>query len=167
MTLPHGIMWLVIVLVGIPSAWRNPTSAALVLCWIAGETVFVLTGDSLPVQFYIFPDLFVIAVIYAKPDYRPCPEYRGTLHQLKCLITERSPADRAVLAVFLLMWALYVSTLHDYYRWWLLWGLAIAQLLIAGIEALPLLFRRDADVANRTPEQGPLLVAYPGGGKFG
>jgi hypothetical protein len=147
MTLPHIIMWAVIVLVGIPSAWRNPTSAALVLCWIIGETVFVLTGDSLPVRFYAYPDIFVIAVIMAKPEYCNRRPYRSVWHQLQCILLERSPADRVVLLIFPAMWVVYLlsdAALHPYYRWFALWFLVIVQILAAGVEALPLLHRHKA-----------------------
>lgn len=115
MSLPHAIMWAVVLVVGVPSAWRNPTAAALVLCWIAVETIFVLTGNNLAVQYYIYPDVFVLAVIAMKQH--------------------RSPADWAVIAIFPLMWLAYVATLDAYSKWWLLWYAALGQFLVAGLDS--------------------------------
>jgi hypothetical protein len=135
MSTPALIMWAVVLLVGVPSAWRNPTAAALVLCWIFGEVVFVLTGNSLPVKYYAYPDIFVIAVIFAKGAYQCQYPYRSLWHQLECIVLERSPADRVVMLIFPVMWALYISALHPYYLWYALWGLTIVQFLAAGWEA--------------------------------
>jgi hypothetical protein len=129
-------MWLIVALVGLPSAWRNPTAAALVLSWSASEVWFLLTGDNLRLQFYVFPDSVVLAIILAKPEYNPCEFYRGTLHQLACVVTERTPPDRIVMAIFPVMWMVYVSDLDAYHKWWLLYLLVVAQFAAAGLEAL-------------------------------
>lgn len=149
MTLPHALMWAVIVLVGVPSAWRNPTSAALVLCWIAGETVFVLTGDSLPIQAYLYFDIAVIAVVFAKRRYQPCDRYRSAWHQIACLWLERSPADRIILCSYPAVWYLYVADIHPYFQWHWLWGIAILQLLVAGAEYHPLFLHRSKAVSAK------------------
>ena len=83
MSTPAVIMWAIVLLVGVPAAWRNPTAAALVLCWIAGEAIVAITGNSLPVEYYLYPDLFVLAMIFAKREAYNLRPYRGTWHQLK------------------------------------------------------------------------------------
>jgi hypothetical protein len=115
------IMWVVVFCIGVPSAWRNPTAAALVLAKIAGWAWNRITGDSLPVEFYPFVDILVMAVIVAK---REC-----------------SPADKAVLFLFAVCWALYVAPIHDYYRWWALFAVTILQFLCASAESLEIFWR--------------------------
>jgi hypothetical protein len=160
MTTPGIIMWATVLLIGVPSAWRNPTAAALVGAWVVTKTIWLITGNGLAVEFFIFPDLAVIAIVFMKPDYRPCDRYRGTLHQFKCILTERSPADRIVLLIYPVEWAIYCSALHPFYVWWLLWSLSIVQFLAVGGESLSRFIRRDADAVTRPPVRpGPLLTA--------
>jgi hypothetical protein len=110
---------------------------------------------------------------------------------LKCILLERSPADRIVVLIFPLMWALYAAPIHDYYRWWSLYWLVIAQFIAAGWEGYAKLIqwvkakqqrrnpiidrhlvvipfplqRRGADAVRKTPEtSGALLTAIGGGG---
>lgn len=164
MSLPAIIMWVVVLAIGIPSAWTNPTAAALVICWIFGEAIYVLTGDSLPVEYYAYPDIFVLAVILAKPEH--CRhEARGAWQWLKCILLERSPADRVVMLIFPVMWIAYVSDMGARDKWFLLWGLTIAQFLAAGWESLAKSIRRRAENATPSPDvHGSLLVAHGSGG---
>lgn len=169
MSTPAIIMWAVVMLIGVPAGWRNPTAAALVLSWIFGEVVAMVTGNNLPVEYYLYPDLFVLAVIMIKPErcnLRPC---RSILAQLKCILLERSLADRIIMLIFPAMWVIYTIQ-SPYYKWWALWTLAIIQFLAAGAEALchSSIIRRHAEVTDR-PSDNPdaLLVAHHGGGKFG
>lgn len=188
---PHAlIMWGVVFAIGIPCAWRNPTAAALVIAKIAGWGYYQITADNLPVEFYLFPDIFVLAVIMAKQEHCNRQPYRNGLDRLKCILLERSPADRAVMLAFMACWLLYAAPIHDYYRWWSLWGLTVLQFLFAGAESLEIFWRRraarvvptpiidrhlkviqfpvqrrDADAVRITPEpSGALLTAYRGGG---
>ena len=163
MTPQELILITVVAVVGIPSAWRNPTAAALVLAWIAVKVLYLVTGNGLAVEWYIYPDIAVLAIIFCKPDYRPCDYYRGTWHQLACLWTERSPSDRAVMAIFPLMWIAYFAPISPFIQWYLLWAGAILQFLFASAEPLAEFFhsRRGADAAHRLPvSPGDLLVAY-------
>lgn len=136
MSTPHIIMWAIVLAVGVPSAWRNPTAAALVLCWIVAEAIFVLTGNSLAVEYYAYPDIFVLAVIFAKQEHCSLKPYQNTWHQFKCVVLERSPADRLVMLIFPVMWWLYAADIGDRTKWWALWFLAAAQFLLAGAESL-------------------------------
>ena len=70
MSTPHIIMWAIVVCVGLPSAYRNPTALALSLSWLMGELTWMATGNSLPLSVYICADITVIAVICAKAIYR-------------------------------------------------------------------------------------------------
>lgn len=153
-------MWAVVAAVGMPSAWRNPTAAALVIAWLTAEIFYIVTGNSQPVGFYIYPDIFVIGVIFCKPDCRSLALDGGDWHQLKCLWLERSFSDRCVLLVFPLMWAAYVAPIHPFYQWQALWALCILQFLFASAEPLAAFHsRRNADAADSLPSVGELLVA--------
>lgn len=165
MPIPALIMWAVVFAVGVPSAWRNPTAAALVVAKIAGWGIYKITGDNLPVEYYLFPDIFVLAVIFAKQEFCNQRPYRNTWHQLKCVLLERSPADRIVMLLFVLCWFVYIADMHPFHQWWSLWGITIAQFFAAWAESFNS-YRRDADAADCPPEDsGTLLVAY--GGRLG
>lgn len=161
MSAPLLVMWLVVFAIGVPSAWRNPTAAALVIAWLAGQAVFYITGDNLPVQFYAFPDVFVLAMIMAKQEYCNRRPYRSVLHQLSCVLLERSPADRAVMLVFPAVWLIYVAPMHDYHRWWLLWSLTILQFLFASAESLEIFWRQRAMSKSVPPIIDRHLVVIP------
>lgn len=136
MTLPHSIMWATVAVVGVPSAMRNPTAAALVVSWLFSESLFLLTGNGLALEYFVFPDIAVIAVIFCKRDWKPCETYRSAWHQLKCVLLERSPSDRLIVCSYPICWALYVSDIDPYYQWWGLFHISVAQFLAAGWEAL-------------------------------
>lgn len=150
MSLPHLIMWAVVLAVGLPSMLRNPTAGALVASWIVSELLW-LSGYGLPVNFYIFPDLFVLAVIFAKPEAYACHPYSSAWDQLRCIILERSVPDRIVMLIFPVMWAIYVSKLPPFYVYWMLWPLAIVQYLAAGWEGLASFFREPSAVTPDRP----------------
>ena len=165
MTAQEIILLGVVAVVGLPSAWKNPTAAALCLSWIFCKVLYLATGDGLAVEYYLLPDIFVLAIIFAKPDYHHYDLCGGDWHQLKCLWLERSPADRAVMSLFPIVWLTYVAAISPFLQWQMLWGAAILQFLFASAESLEALHsRRGADAAHRLPHKGDLLVAYPGGG---
>lgn len=149
MSTPAIIMWCVVLGVGLPSAWRNPTAGALVLCWIVVEGIYLLTGNNLAVEYYIYPDIAVLAVIACKPPYRRW-QPRGTWERLQGIILDRSPADRVVMLIFPAMWTIYLAPIHPFYAWWGLWALAIVQFLAAALESLSK-FRR-AKAAMHSPD---------------
>ena len=162
MSLPHFIMWAVVLAVAAPASFRNPTAGALALCYLFSETLLIADGG-MPLDYYFILDVAVIAVIVAKPERYPCA-YRNGWHQLACFLLERSWADRFILLSYPFVWWCYAAALQPATKWWLLWAAAIAQFLAAGAEAL---FdhnrRRGADAAFQ-PDPGAMLVAYPGGG---
>ena len=121
MSLSEIIMWTIAIGVGLPAAYRNPTAGALVLCWVFSEGLYTFTGNGLAVNYFIFPDLAAIAVIFAKH--------------------KQSVPDYIVLAIFPIMWIFYVSPFAPYYEYWGLWWLSIAQFVSAGSEGYYKLFR--------------------------
>lgn len=135
MSTPALFLWAIVFVVGIPSAWSNPTAGALVISKIAGWAIYQITGDNLPVEYYLFPDIFVLAVIFSKHEHACLHLYRSVWHQLKCVMFERSPCDRLIVLIFLAMWILYVADVHPYYKWWSLFWLVVAQFLAAGAES--------------------------------
>lgn len=112
------------------------------IAWIVAEAIYIVTGNSLPVEYYVFPDIFVLTVILCKAEYQCLWPYDSLWHQLKCVVLERSPADRIIMLIFPVMWALYIAELHPYYKWWALYFFALAQFFAAGWEAFSA-YRRD------------------------
>lgn len=163
MSLPAIVMWAVVALIGIPSAWKNPTAAALVISWIVGEVVFLATGNNLPVELYLYPDIFVIAVIFCKREWQACDDYGSTWHQFLCLTIERSPADRCVLFFFPIMWAVYVAPIDAYSQWWILWSAVILQFLFASAESLEMFWRARREQITPSSSDNVSRFAWAGG----
>jgi hypothetical protein len=157
MSLPHIIMWAIVLVVGVPSAWRNPTAGALVLCWVVSEGVYSLTGNGLATEFFLFPDFVVIAVIAMKPEVCNFRPYISAWHQAKCLLLERSVPDRIVLLLFPVAWYFYAADIAPYYQWWALWWISVVQYLVAGFEGFSKIYR--SRVTSGTPD-------YPSGDVF-
>ncbi len=156
-------MWAVVLTIGLPAARLNPTAVALVVAKLFGWAIYRITGDNLPVEYYAFPDIFVIAMIMAKEEHCNRMPYRSTWHQLKCLLLERSPGDRAVLLAFPLMWCLYAANLHPYYKWWALYYLVLAQFLAVGAETFINLSRASkaaSDASDKPPSGGLYRLAW-------
>lgn len=135
MSWPELVILGVVLLVGVPAAFRNPTAAALVASWAFGEAVWLITGDNLPLKAYVIADITVLAVIICKPCLFRGP-YRDWLHQLRCIFDERTIWDQIIVASFPIMWGLYIAAVGDKFKWYALWALAIVQLLASGGEAL-------------------------------
>ena len=145
-------MWLVVAVVGLPSAWRNPTAAALVLSYVFAEALYFFTGNGLATQYFTFPDIFCLTVIACKPAYYP-REYQGIWEQIKCGFLGRSPADRFIMCSFPFGWYLYVCDWNPYYVYWGLYWLAIAQFLAAGAEGFAThINRRKAAASDQLSE---------------
>ena len=148
MSTPQIILWIAALGVGVPSAWKNPTSGALVLA-------FIVSQWGLPHEFYAYPDAFTIFVIFMKKE---------------CLRADTcSPADRLILASVPLSWV--VCLLEDqivhFYWWWALAAISLVQFAAAGLEPLfPYLRRRYAEATTSSTSHG-LMLAYPGGGGGG
>lgn len=158
MTWQAIVMYAVVVGLGIPAAFRNPTALAMVIAWLCVEFVYQLTGNPLPLQFSFMADVTVIAAIYAKTTNRSGAKHYSSLgEQTRCMITDLTPCDRWVLAIFLVMWPLYVLLIDPWWKWHLLWGLAITQFLFASAEAFKS-FRRDLKSRADPPSSGLALA---------
>lgn len=162
MSTPAIIMWAVVLAVGLPSTRWNPTAGALSIAWLLGEITWMVTGNSFPLTVYFMADVAVIVVIYAKTIHRCGAKFYSSLgEQLRCLVTDLTPWDRLVVAIYVLgAWPLYILALHPYSKWWLLWTLAIAQFVFAGIEALSS-FRETRKETRPTPIIDRHLVVIP------
>jgi len=128
-------MWAVVAGIGFPAAFRNRTALALCASWLIAEVVCRTTGESLPILLYFILDYAVLLVIFTKPEIRDLSPYRSFADQMMALAKERSPSDVVVVAIFPLMWIIYVVDIGDFYRWWVLWGLVQLQFFAAGWEA--------------------------------
>lgn len=156
-----------IVLIGLPAsiratlrplriAVRNPTALAMVVGWVFGWSIYQATGIGMPIQTMVLCDWAVITVIYSKSDWSDCAPYSGWRHQLCAVWLERSPWDRAIIALFPFVWFFYTPIVDIYYRYWALYGLGLAQLMLAGREALnPWLERMAITLPAATPGHDP------------
>lgn len=155
MTWPALVMYAVVLLVGVPAMVRNPTAFGLVISWSIAEGLWYMTGDNLPLDFYFIADLTVIAIVYAKTiSARPGKVYASGWHQLKCMVTDLTRCDRAIVALFLFgAWPVYVLNIGAWEKWFLLWAVTILQFLIAGYEAASdLIASRAANAGSRKPD---------------
>lgn len=125
-------MWLVMLLFGVPSAFRTPVAGALVLAWIFGEFVVAMSGDNLPLMAYALSNTFVILIILFH-SARDCQPYCTFRHQLWAgMWLERYAEDRVLLWLFPVLWALYLAPLDDYYKWWSLYYIILFRFLLVG-----------------------------------
>lgn len=166
MSWPHILIYVVVIGVGLPSAWRNPTAGGLVAAWAIGETAWMLSGNSLPLKVYFMADIAVMAVMFWKATRREaCRTYHSLREQLKCFGRAMTLWDRWIAASYILaVWPIYVSELHPYYKWWALYWILIAQFILAAGEAIQSLLG-DRRVTVSKPPGGPGLAYARGGGR--
>lgn len=115
---------------------RNPTAAALVVSWLACEAIYRSGGN--PTDYALFFDAAVITAILCK-------------HR-------RSPADRAVILLFPIAWFFYIAEVSDLHRYWVLYGIQLAQFLTAGADSLVRFYRSRA--VSDTPGNPPFGASY-------
>ena len=166
MSWPEVLIHAVVLLVGFPAATRNATAAALCLSWLFGQSIWWITGDNLPLRYYLLADLTVLAVIYMKTPARDLFPYRSFSHQLAAFWLERSMSDRIVLGIFPIMWALYALPVSEYHRWWGLYWLCIAQFIAAAHEALQPYFAARKANAGKQPDSPSARLEYAWAGSF-
>lgn len=147
----------VVLCVGLPAGitlggrLRNLTALALSLSWFAGYGFYLATGEGMSGTFLWLVDVTVIAAIFAKDEWAICAPYAGLRHQLRATWWERSPWDRAVLAIFPVAWIFYVLPISPFAEYWALYYLALAQFALAGWESLhPWLRQRPMPRAETT-----------------
>lgn len=109
-------MWLVVLGLGLPAAFRNPVAAGLVMQWALGQASWLATGDSLPIGLYLATDIAVLAIFALKPL--------------------RTLGDWMVATIFPTMWIMYLAPATDYDRWWILWFMVLLQFMSAAVGAL-------------------------------
>lgn len=146
-------MYAVVAGIGVPAAFRNVTALAMVIAWLLVELAYQITGDSLPLRFSIMADIAVIASIYAKTIHRVGTKtYPTVKEQLRCLVVDLTRWDRGIVAIFLLgAWPAYALSIDPFWKWYLLWGLCIAQFLLAGGEALASFLKAKREAKNLPP----------------
>ena len=169
MTWPHIAMYAVVFGVGLPASLRNSTAFALAISWLVGETVWLITGNNLPLSTYFMADVAVISIIYAKTIRRVGVKTYPTIwRQLYCLAADLTVWDRWIVGIFLLAaWPLYVLTVDPWWKWYTLWALCILQFMLAGAEAIQS-FRHNvnARAASDPPGNGLALAGvYLGHGR--
>jgi hypothetical protein len=116
----------VVVGIGLPTTMRNMTAMALVIAWLVPNVLLLWTGDNLPLRLYFMADIAVIAAILAKGVVRAGPNPWPAMTPWDCAI---------VLSFMLGCWPLYVAQVDPWWKWMALWGLSIAQFMLAGAEA--------------------------------
>lgn len=134
MTLPELVMLAVVIFAGMAASPWNVTAAALTASWAIAQGVWLATGDNLPLTVYMMCDIAVLGLIYCKPPVRCLCPYKNKRDQAVAIITQKSIGDRVVILIFPVMWAFYIAPISDFLRWWMLYGLAVAQFMAAGIE---------------------------------
>lgn len=153
-------MYAVVAGIGFPAAFRNPTSAALVLAWLVPEILYQFTGDSLPLRLYFCADIFVLAAILAKATVREgCRTYPTLRQQTHCAWKAITPWDRLIAGGFILAaWPLYVAQIDPLPKWYALWAIIILQFLVAAGDAAFSLGERKRRVMSDTPGGPPGLA---------
>lgn len=163
MSTPAAIFFLCVLVVGLPASLRvhgfsvrvrNATALAIVATWLFGQLIYALTGEWLPLQAMVLQDMVVVATMFAKQDWQDCSPYPTLRRQIVCFWLERSPWDRAILALFAPAWLLYAPILDPLTQFWTLWSIGLAQLMLAGAEAFHLWQKTKAN-SSRADAQGP------------
>lgn len=147
---------------------RNPTALAMVGSWVACRMIYEATGETMPMQALVLSDIAVIATIYCKRVWQDC-SYATLRLQLAAIWWERSPWDRAILAIFPFVWLFYAPVLDPRSQYLALWSLSLAQLMLAGAEALHLhrgqmAIKSRADAPERPPPRHDFYAPAAGGG---
>jgi hypothetical protein len=145
------------------AARRNATATALVLAfftiqvwWFAGGEVLDDPGTMFMIDFAVVVWIFVKAVMRCRDE-----------SALQC-VAKLTLWDRLILALFLFgTWPTYVANVSDYHRWYALWGIAMAQFLLADIEAFLDWRRAKASSEPGIHPPGVLRAAWAGAGDSG
>lgn len=162
-------MFAVVVFVGFPAAWYNITAAALAGSYLIMQGAWA-AGIVFDYGMMFMVDVAVVALICCK-TIASCPQedYRNIWHQLKCCWSYHTTADRIILALFVVaVWPAYVLRMPELTRWWLLFGLALIQLLIAAAESFNLWRRAKSSRSEPgSPSSGLMRVAWAGSYRSG
>lgn len=166
MSTPTFIVFLAMLFIGVPSALRltglkvrvrNATALAIMAMWFVGQAIYASSGECMPLAAMLLQDMVVIVAIFTKPDWRDCSPYRTFRQQLRGAWLERSPWDRAIIALFPLAWLFYAPVVDAWLQYWTLYGIGLAQLMLAGWEALTPLLRTIGQSPRADDERPPGL----------
>lgn len=166
MSWPHIAIYLIVIGIGLPAALRNPTAGALVAAWALGEATWLLTGNSLPLNVYFMADIAVLAVMCVKAIMKEGSRTYPTMKaQLAAFWRALTLWDKLIAGGYIFAaWPVYVIAMHDYYRWWALYWIVVAQILLAGCEAIQSwLGVRKGRVMSKPPGGSGLAYARGGG----
>jgi hypothetical protein len=156
-----------VLFIGLPSAlwFKNWTALALSIGWLVPEFNWMLTGNSFPLYIFVCADISVMAVIFAKAIVRAGPKIYPTFWAQLTGFKDVSVCDWCIVGLFLLgAWPIYVSDLHEYYRFWYLLYISVAQFLLAGVEALQIFLRQSRARSAYCPADNGLAYAGRIGG---
>jgi hypothetical protein len=135
MPTPSLVVWLVVLLIGLPSMLKNWTAVALVFSWLTGVAWSQVTGEGLPLQGDILRDCAVLIVIFTKV-HNGCDPSPGPWGWLRDCWPHTSRWDKVVVILLLPMWATYAFALNPWAAYWILWTAGLLQFFAAGAEAL-------------------------------
>lgn len=113
---------------------RNATALAMVATWFACRLIYEATGEGMPLQGMVLSDCVVIAAMFCKDDLR-YTAYETVQKQLAAMWHERTPWDKAILALFPAVWIFYAPVTDGRSQYWTLYGIGLVQLALAGWEA--------------------------------
>lgn len=155
MPAPSLAVWFVVLFVGLPSMLKNWTAVALVFSWLMGVAWTQATGEGLPLQGDILRDFMVFVVIFTKVQ-NDCARSPGPWGWLRDCWPQASRWDKAVVILFLPMWATYAFTMDPWAVYWIRWTAGVLQFLAAGAEALELWRRGRARAEADNPTDAPM-----------
>ncbi len=146
MTTSEIITFAVVLLVGMPSAFRvwirgglrvsilNATALGLIASFLIVQATW-WTVHAAPLELFILCDFIVITVIFLKgPPIERVPA-TGLLNLARACWVELSRSDKIIAASFVPCWASYAVIMGDTPRYWILWTIGLSQFILAGAEA--------------------------------
>jgi hypothetical protein len=138
----------------------------LAFAYFATQGWYLIAGFGFDAGEMFMIDIFTIALVFCKATAR-CPdvEFRTASHHLRCMIAALTPCDRIVLGIFPLVWIVYVLTISDFARWWLLYALSMAQFVATGAEAYTEWRKAKASSEPDIPSSG-LMFAVARAGRW-
>lgn len=130
------VMWGVVFVFGVSASWQarwyNRTAFALTAAWALSDWWAFRTGVNMPFAMYRLTDMVVMTAILCKPPHFPPMSW---VQKLPAILASRTLSDQIILAIYVAAWVTYDAPISEWSRYWILWGLAIAQFIAAGCEA--------------------------------
>jgi hypothetical protein len=159
-----------VVLVCVLTRMRSWTVVALAMSFLIVHAVWAVTfagpREMLPVEIMCDYAVIVAVLVKAAPigcierEIKRAPGHWGAfvyaLKRCQGSWTDLSHTDQIVLALFAPAWAAYAIQMGDWTRYWVLYGIGIAQFIVAGADAFSTRHRGRGTKADATPAE-PLL----------